>query len=127
MAGQWEVPYRLGGEKLLLPNIAGAEGLPINVSVHRLCTPRTTPANVQNKVVSVATPHRVTVMSVLLLAMGCGLANEAAATVFSSKTSNVAGSDCSGQANELEESVILKNPQGPYSGTVLTVLPAGSP
>ncbi|MBF8258911.1 MAG: hypothetical protein HW377_1285 [Actinobacteria bacterium] len=121
-------------------------------------------------------PHRVTVMSVLLLAMACGPANEATAIVFSSTSSNVDKSDCyglklqgakgvpnepsrqytfkgickkfvahvedgkeesrsdvvtlwaeakaewNGQANTLEESVSLKNPQGPYSGTVMTIL-----
>jgi hypothetical protein len=120
--------------------------------------------------------HRVIVMSVLLLAMACGPAKEAAAIVFSSETANVARSDCygltlqgakgvpdepshqyefkgvcrkyvahikdgkeesrsdevtlwaeakaewNGQANTLEESVSLKNPQGPYSGKVMTIL-----
>ncbi len=41
-------------------------------------------------------PHRVTAMSVLLLAIAFWLANEAAAIGFSSETSNVDGSDCYG-------------------------------
>ena len=115
-------------------------------------------------------------MSVLLLVLACGPANEAAAIGFSSDTAAVQGSDCyglklqgakgvpdepshqyafkgtckkfvshikdgkeesksdvvtlwaeakaewNGQANTLEESVSLKNPQGPYSGTVMTIL-----
>ncbi|MGZ9138035.1 MAG: hypothetical protein ACXW4K_11350, partial [Candidatus Deferrimicrobiaceae bacterium] len=121
-------------------------------------------------------PHRIAVMSILLLAMACGLAEEAAAIVFSSETANVNRSECyglklqgakgvpdapshqyafkgickkfvahikdgkedsrseevtlwaeakaewNGQANTLEESVSLTNPQGPYSGNVMTIL-----
>lgn len=121
-------------------------------------------------------PHRITVMMVLLLVMACGLAKDAAAIGFSSESSSVNRVDCTGlklqgaegvpdepshkyafkgickkylahikdgkeksrsgevtfwaeakaewngQANTLEESISLKNPQGPYSGNVMTIL-----